>query len=80
MLSLGSYKRVKRRSHTVEKRLNMHPHKPHATSQPSRLLSLGAAMGSRTGQCHGAEGTVASGGLAQPPATGDIARGGQIGL
>ena len=32
-----SYKRVKGRSHTVEKRLNMHPHKPHATSQPSRL-------------------------------------------
>ena len=33
----SSYKRVKGRSHTVEKRLNMHPHKPHATSQPSRL-------------------------------------------
>ena len=28
----GSYKRMKGRSHTVEKRLNMHmhPHKPHA--------------------------------------------------
>ena len=33
----GSYKRVKGRSHTVEERLIMHPHKPHATSQPSRL-------------------------------------------
>ena len=31
------YKRVKGRSHTVEKRLNMHPHKPQATSQLSRL-------------------------------------------
>ena len=33
----SSYKRVKGRSHTVEKRLNMPPHKPHATSQPPRL-------------------------------------------
>ena len=33
-----SYKRVKGRSHTVEKRLNMHPHKPHATSQPFPVL------------------------------------------
>ena len=32
-----SYKRVKGRSHTAEKRISMHPHKPHATSQPSRL-------------------------------------------
>ena len=32
-----SYKRVKGRSHTVEKRISMHPHKPHATSQPSRF-------------------------------------------
>ena len=32
-----SYKRVNGRSHTVEKRLSMHPHKPHATSQPSRF-------------------------------------------
>ena len=31
------YKRVKGRSHTVEKRISMHPHKPHATSQPSRF-------------------------------------------
>ena len=37
LCSHGSYKIVKGRSHTVEKRLNMHPHKPHATSQPSRL-------------------------------------------
>ena len=28
---------TKGRCHTVEKRLNMHPRKPHATSQPSRL-------------------------------------------
>ena len=33
----GSYKRVKGRSHPVEKRISMHPHKPHATSQPSRF-------------------------------------------
>ena len=33
----GSFKRVKGRSHPVEKRPNMHPHKPHATSQPPRL-------------------------------------------
>ena len=26
--STGSYKRVKGRSHNVEKRLSMHPHKP----------------------------------------------------
>ena len=34
---MGCYERVKGRSHTVEKRLNRHPHKPHATSQPSRF-------------------------------------------
>ena len=33
----SSYKRVKGRSHTVEKRISMLPHKPHATSQPSRF-------------------------------------------
>ena len=33
----SSYKRVKGRSQTVEKRIRMHPHKPHATSQPSLL-------------------------------------------
>ena len=33
----SSYKRVKGRSHTAEKRISMHPHKPHATSQPSRF-------------------------------------------
>ena len=33
----GSYKRVKGRSHTVEKRKASHPQKPHATSQPSRF-------------------------------------------
>ena len=32
-----SYKRVKARIHTVEERVRMHPHKPHATSQPSRF-------------------------------------------
>ena len=32
-----SYKRVKGRSHTVEKRKAIHPQKPHATSQPSRF-------------------------------------------
>ena len=33
------YQRVKGRSHTstVEKRKSVHPHKPHATSQPSRF-------------------------------------------
>ena len=31
------YKRVKGRNHTVEKRISMHPHKPHATSQSSRF-------------------------------------------
>ena len=35
--SNNSYKTVKGRSHNAEKRLNMHPHKPHATSQPSPL-------------------------------------------
>ena len=28
---------MKARSHTAEKRISMHPHKPHATSQPSRF-------------------------------------------
>ena len=32
----SSYKRVKGRSHTVEKRKAIHPQNPHATSQPSR--------------------------------------------
>ena len=32
----SSYKRVKGRSHTVEKRISMHLHKSHTTSQPSR--------------------------------------------
>ena len=31
----GSYKRVKGRSHTVERRKAIHPQKPHAISQPS---------------------------------------------
>ena len=30
-----SYKRVKGRFHTVERRISTNPHKPHATSQPS---------------------------------------------
>ena len=34
---MSSYKRVKGRSHTVEKRKASHPQKPHATSQPSRF-------------------------------------------
>ena len=37
MCTTDSYKRVKGRSHTVEERISMHPHKPHATSQPSRF-------------------------------------------
>ena len=35
--SKGSYKRGKGGSHTVEKRISMLLHKPHATSQPSRF-------------------------------------------
>ena len=35
--SMYSYKRLKGRSHTVEKRKASHPQKPHATSQPSRF-------------------------------------------
>ena len=31
----GSYNTVKGRSHTGEKRVSMHPHKPHAARQPS---------------------------------------------
>ena len=34
---LYSYKRVKGRSHPAEKRISILQHKPHATSQPSRL-------------------------------------------
>ena len=34
---VSSYKRVKGRSHTVEKRKASHPQKLHATSQPSRF-------------------------------------------
>ena len=37
MLSPGSNNRVKGRGHTVEKRISIHPNKPHATSQPSRF-------------------------------------------
>ena len=33
----SGYKRVKRRSHTVEKQKASQPQKPHATSQPSRF-------------------------------------------
>ena len=33
----GSYKRVKGKRHTVEKRKAIHPQKPHATSQPLRF-------------------------------------------
>ena len=36
-IRMGSYKRVKGRSHTVEKRKAIHPQRPHATSQPSRF-------------------------------------------
>ena len=36
-LGLSSYKRVKGRSHTVEKQINIHPHKLHAPSPPSRV-------------------------------------------
>ena len=37
VVAVPGYKRVKRRSHPVGKRPNMHPHKPHAPSQSSRL-------------------------------------------
>ena len=41
----SSYKRVKGRSHTVEKRKAIHPQKPHATSQPSHhRQSYGSLM------------------------------------
>ena len=33
ILHKSSYKRVKGRSHTAEKRFSMHPHKPHATTR-----------------------------------------------
>ena len=51
----SSYKRVKGRSHTVEKRKAIHPQKPHATSQPSRFshtprLSTDAAHNSHSYQ------------------------------
>ena len=36
---LRSYKRLKGRSYTLEKQISTHPHKPHATSQPSHRLS-----------------------------------------
>ena len=39
-IRMGSYKRVKGRSHTVEKRKAIHPQRPHATSQPSRLQCM----------------------------------------
>ena len=35
----SSYKRVKGRSHTAEKRVSMLPHKPHANSQPCKLVT-----------------------------------------
>ena len=35
-----TYKRVNMRSHTVEKRKSIYPHKPHASSQPSRFLHM----------------------------------------
>ena len=37
----GSYKRVKGRSHTVEKRKTIHPQKPHVTSQPASQFEAG---------------------------------------
>ena len=57
-----SYKRVKGRSHTVKKRISMLPHKPHATSQPSRFSHTPIAVlthgqhsawrqGPTTGEC-----------------------------
>ena len=50
------YKRVKGRSHTVEKRISMPPHKPHATSQPSRFahtprLSTDSAQNQHACKC-----------------------------
>ena len=41
----GTYKRVKGRSHPVEKRKAIHPQKPHATSQ-----GLGTRLGTRLGK------------------------------
>ena len=35
-----SCKRVKGRSHAAEKRISMHPHKPHATSQSCKCIPL----------------------------------------
>ena len=36
--SIRGYKGVEGRRHTAEKRISMHPHKPHAFSQSSRIL------------------------------------------
>ena len=38
-LLIGSYKRVKGRSHTAEKRISMHPHRPNATTDGYVLIS-----------------------------------------
>ena len=38
-LQSSSYKRVTGRSHTGEKQISTHPHRPHATSPPSHRLS-----------------------------------------
>ena len=50
--AIDSYKRVKGRSHTVERRISMHPHKSHATLTCHRytcadLVFHAVAMGSQ---------------------------------
>ena len=58
-----SYKPVKGRSHTVQERISMHPHKPHATSQPSRFShthSLTAQLAQPPATPHGARHVVIS--------------------
>ena len=40
----NSYKRAKGRSHTRDKRLSTHPHKPHATGLPSHRLSTDTVL------------------------------------
>ena len=48
-----SYKRVKGRSHTVEKRKASHPQKPHATSQPPVFVMLTPDHRASTSVLHG---------------------------
>ena len=60
----NSYKRVKGRSHTVETRKAIHPQKPHATSQSSRIQlfprqpASNTAIGSPSQRRHTTELTI----------------------